>query len=61
MFETIQFRTPATFFGMDMINQLGKEAKKLGAGKVLIVSGPTVQKAGILDKKDKTLLLRKEG
>ena len=26
MFETIQFRTPATFFGMDMINQLGKEA-----------------------------------
>ncbi len=50
MFETIQYRTPATFFGMDMINQLGKEAKKLGAGKVLIVSGPTVQKAGILDK-----------
>jgi alcohol dehydrogenase class IV len=50
MFETIQFRTPATFFGMDMINQLGKEAKKLGAGKVLIVSGPMVQKAGILDK-----------
>lgn len=48
MFETIQFRTPATFFGMDTINQLGPEAKKLGAGKVLIVTGPTVQKAGIL-------------
>jgi len=50
MFETIQFRTPATFFGMDTINQVGLEAKKLGAGKVLVVTGPTVQKAGILDK-----------
>ena len=49
MFETIQFRTPATFFGMDTINQVGLEAKKLGAGKVLIVSGPSVKKAGILD------------
>jgi len=50
MFESIQFRTPATFFGMDALNQVGIEAKKLGAGKVLIVTGPTVQKAGILDK-----------
>lgn len=50
MFESIQFRTPATFFGMDALNQVGIEAKKLGAGKVLIVTGPTVQKVGILDK-----------
>ena len=50
MFETIPFRTPATFFGMDTINGIGVEAKKLGAGKVLIVTGPAVQKAGILDK-----------
>jgi alcohol dehydrogenase len=50
MFETIQFRTPETFFGMDTISQVGLQAKKLGAGKVLIVTGPTVQKAGILDK-----------
>lgn len=50
MFETIPFRTPSTFFGMDTINQVGSEAKKLGAGKVLIVTGPSVQKAGILDK-----------
>lgn len=50
MFETIPFRTPSTYFGMDTINQVGVEAKKLGAGKVLIVTGPAVQKAGILDK-----------
>ena len=50
MFETIPFRTPSTFFGMDSINQIGVEAKKLGAGKVLIVTGPSVKKAGILDK-----------
>ena len=49
MYEEITFRTPATFFGMDTIKQVGLEAKKLGAGKVLIVSGPTVQEAGILD------------
>ena len=50
MFETIQFRTPATFFGMDTLSHVGIEAKKLGAGKVLIVTGPTVQKVGIFDK-----------
>lgn len=49
MFETIQFKTPATFFGMDILKQVGIEAKKLGAGKVLIVTGPTVEKAGIFD------------
>jgi alcohol dehydrogenase len=57
MFETIQFRTPATFFGMDVLNQVGKEAVKLGAGKVLVVTGPTIKKAGILDK---TLFFLKE-
>jgi alcohol dehydrogenase len=50
MFESIQFRTPATFFGMDALNQVGIEAKKLGAGKVLIVTGPTIQQTGILDR-----------
>lgn len=50
MFETIQFRTPATFFGMETLKQVGQEARKLGAGKVMVVTGPTVQKAGILDK-----------
>jgi len=50
MFEEITFRTPATFFGMDALGHVGKEAEKLGAGNVLVVTGPTVKKAGILDK-----------
>jgi len=35
---------------MDTIRQVGTEAKRLGAGRVLLVTGPTVQKAGVLDK-----------
>ena len=50
MYEEITFRTPATYFGMDALSHVGKEASKLGAGKVLVVTGPTVKKAGILDK-----------
>jgi len=50
MFETIQFRTPATFFGMDILKQVGIEARKLGAGKVLVVTGPTVKNSDIFDK-----------
>lgn len=50
MFQQIPFRTPSAIFGMDTIHQVGTEAKKLGAGRVLLVTGPTVQKAGILDK-----------
>ena len=49
MFQQIPFRTPSTIFGMDTINQLGAEAKRIGADRVLLVTGPTVQKAGILD------------
>jgi len=50
MFQQIPFRTPSAIFGMDTINQVGAEAKKLGAGRVLLVTGPAVQNAGILDK-----------
>jgi alcohol dehydrogenase len=35
---------------MDTINQIGQQAKKLGAGRVLLVTGPNVKEAGILDK-----------
>ena len=35
---------------MDTISQVGQEAKKLGAGRVLVVTGPRVKDAGILDK-----------
>ena len=50
MFQTIPFATPSIIFGMDTINQIGQQAKKLGAGRVLLVTGPNVKDAGILDK-----------
>ncbi len=50
MFQQIPFRTPSALFGMDTINQAAPEAKRLGAGRVLLVTGPAVQKAGVLDK-----------
>jgi alcohol dehydrogenase len=50
MFQTIPFATPSIIFGMDTIAQLGQQAKKLGAGRVLLVTGPNVKDAGILDK-----------
>ena len=50
MFQTISFNTPSILFGMDTINQLGKQAQKLGAGRTLLVTGPNVRDAGILDR-----------
>jgi alcohol dehydrogenase class IV len=50
MFQNIVFQTPNIFFGMDVLNQLGKEAAKLGAGRVLLVTGPRVKAAGLLDR-----------
>jgi len=50
MYQLIQFKTPSIVFGMDTISQIGQEAKKLGAGRVLVVTGPRVKAAGILDK-----------
>jgi len=50
MFRTIQFTTPSIIFGMDTISQIGQQAKKLGAGRALLVTGPNVKEAGILDK-----------
>jgi alcohol dehydrogenase len=49
MFQNIVFQTPTIIFGNDSINQIGQQAKKLGAGRVLLISGPQVKKAGILD------------
>ena len=40
MFQMIPFTTPSIIFGMDTINQIGQQAKKLGAGRVLLVTGP---------------------
>ena len=50
MFQNILFQTPTIIFGIDAIKQVGEQAKKLGAGRVLLISGPRVQKAGVLEK-----------
>lgn len=50
MFQNIVFQTPTIIFGIDAIKQIGEQAKKLGAGRALLISGPRVQKAGLLDK-----------
>jgi alcohol dehydrogenase class IV len=50
MFQTIQFTTPSIIFGMDTLSQIGQQAKKLGAGRALLVTGPNVKDAGILEK-----------
>ena len=50
MFQNIVFQTPTIIFGIDAIKQLGEQARKLGAGRALLISGPRVQKAGLLDK-----------
>lgn len=50
MFQTIEFRTPSVLFGMDASLRIGKEAKRLGAHRVLIVTGPRVSAAGLLEK-----------
>lgn len=50
MFQNILFQTPSIIFGIDVLNQLGKEAIKLGAGRALLVTGPRVKKAGLLDR-----------
>ena len=50
MYQLIQFKTPSILFGMDTISEIGREAKKLGAGRVLLVTGPRVKAAGVLEK-----------
>ena len=50
MFQNIVFQTPTIIFGIDAIKQIGEQTKKLGAGRALLISGPRVQKAGLLEK-----------
>ncbi len=59
MFQTIQFTTPSIIFGMETISQLGKQARKLGAGRALLVTGPNVKKSGVLDRALETLKAEK--
>jgi alcohol dehydrogenase class IV len=50
MYQVIPFNSPSILFGMDTIDQLGRQAKKLGAGRTLLVTGPNVKEAGVLDR-----------
>jgi len=51
MFQTIEFKTPSVLFGMDTAARIGKEAKRLGGHRVLIVTGPRIKAAGLLEKR----------
>ncbi|MBN2287324.1 MAG: iron-containing alcohol dehydrogenase [Tissierellales bacterium] len=59
MFHTFNFNTPNIIFGLDTIYQTGKEAKKLGATKVLFLTGNNVKKNGYVEKVEQ--LLKEEG
>lgn len=50
MYQFINFVTPNVNFGMDAVDTVGQEAKKLNASKVLLVTGPNVQKSGAADR-----------
>lgn len=50
MFQNISFTTPSIIFGMDTLNQVGKEAKKMGATRVLLLTGPNIHKTGYAEK-----------
>lgn len=55
MFQNIVFQTPAVIFGIDALKQIGQQAAKLGAGSVLLITGPQVKKAGLLEKTESFL------
>ena len=50
MLGSFRVRTPDwILFGFDTVGQVGIEAKRLGAGKVMLLTDPGVAKAGLLD------------
>ena len=50
MLGSFKVRTPDwILFGFDTVRQVGVEAKRLGAGKVMLLTDPGVVKAGLLD------------
>jgi alcohol dehydrogenase class IV len=50
MFQTMRFRTPVIIFGMNTINLIGEEIRKLGGKNVFIITDPGVAQAGLLEK-----------
>lgn len=55
MYQIFTFKTPSIHFGNGTISLLGEEVKRLGAERILIVTGPSVKEVGILDKALTTL------
>jgi alcohol dehydrogenase class IV len=50
MLRSFRVRTPDwILFGFDTVRQVGAEAKRLGGGKVMVLTDPGVGKAGLLD------------
>jgi len=54
-FNPFTIRVPYTIFGNGCVSEVGKEAKKLGAKKVLLVTGEVVGKSELLDRVKKPL------
>jgi alcohol dehydrogenase len=50
MYQTFEFKTPSVLFGTDTVLRIGAEARRLRGHRVLVVTGPRVKAAGILDK-----------
>jgi len=50
MFQQFPFKTPSIHFGHGAISMLGNEARKLEGQRILLITGPSIRKAGILDK-----------
>jgi alcohol dehydrogenase class IV len=50
MFQPLIWKTPEWMhFGFGTVLQVGPEAKRLGAGKVMVLSGPNVAKSGLME------------
>lgn len=50
MYQLINFASPYINFGMDAVDTVDQEAMRIGAKKVLVVTGPNVQKTGAADR-----------
>ena len=50
MFKSFRLRTPDwILFGLDTVRQVGPEAKRLGAGRVMVLTDQGVAKSGLLE------------
>lgn len=50
MFQSLSWKTPEwVHFGFDTARLVGPEAKRMGAGKVMLLSGPNVAKSGLME------------